>query len=78
MGGSSRAALTVKLGADHERVPAGPLGHLRIRTLLLASHPSGIAGHQGTVMSGDHAASLTSTGSAGARPALTALVEFDD
>jgi hypothetical protein len=77
MGGSSRAALTVKLGADHERVP-GSLGHLRIRTLLLASHPSSIAGHQGTVMSGDHAASLTITGSAGARPALTALVEFDD
>lgn len=28
--------------------------------------------------SGDHAASLTVTGPAGARPALTALVEFDD
>ena len=27
---------------------------------------------------GDHAASLTVTGPAGARPALTALVEFDD
>jgi hypothetical protein len=30
------------------------------------------------IMSGDHAASLTVTGPAGARPALTALVEFDD
>ena len=28
--------------------------------------------------SGDHAASFTVTGPAGARPALTALVEFDD
>ena len=30
------------------------------------------------IMSGDRAASLTVTGPAGARPALTALVEFDD
>jgi hypothetical protein len=30
------------------------------------------------IMSGDHAASLTVTGPTGARPALTALVEFDD
>ena len=30
------------------------------------------------IMPGDHAASLTVTGPAGARPALTALVEFDD
>jgi len=42
----------VQLVLRGEHPPAGPLGHLRIRALLLAGHPSSIAGHRRTVEHG--------------------------